>query len=342
MSQAQALYLRGPVFDRVLILGIPVLAILTAYYALYRPEHFIRILTLDLFFLGYHHVIATYTRLSYYQDRPEEMRFLVYYLPAMVLAAVSLTALAGFSWVIFTLYLHWQWWHYTRQSEGISKSLQFKTGSDNQHGGLARAVFYLVPLTAFLAMSARQPETFLFTKVWTLPVPGPLLWALVTVTGLSALWWLVGALRGLFQGQVSPAHLLYLLSHHGVYLVAYVLIEDITIGWLAINIWHNFQYILFVWHFNANRFREGVDPKHRVISWLVQPRMALVYAAFCILATALFYGAVDGALGLLQPHTSLPLVLIAYQSINFHHYIVDSYIWKIRRKEVKRTIGLEA
>jgi hypothetical protein len=32
--------------------------------------------------------------------------------------------------------------------------------------------------------------------------------------------------------------------------------------------------------------------------------------------------------------------LVIYQSINFHHYIVDSVIWKVRRKPLQTTLGI--
>jgi hypothetical protein len=36
----------------------------------------------------------------------------------------------------------------------------------------------------------------------------------------------------------------------------------------------------------------------------------------------------------------LPLALIVYQTINFHHYIVDALIWKLRRKPVQQVLGV--
>jgi hypothetical protein len=38
--------------------------------------------------------------------------------------------------------------------------------------------------------------------------------------------------------------------------------------------------------------------------------------------------------------TSLPLVAIAYQAINFHHYVVDAVIWKVRRRPVQQNFGI--
>jgi len=32
--------------------------------------------------------------------------------------------------------------------------------------------------------------------------------------------------------------------------------------------------------------------------------------------------------------------LVIYQTINFHHYIVDSIIWKLRKRPIQATLGL--
>jgi hypothetical protein len=38
--------------------------------------------------------------------------------------------------------------------------------------------------------------------------------------------------------------------------------------------------------------------------------------------------------------TSLPLVAIVFQAINFHHYLVDAVIWKVRKKPVRENFGI--
>jgi hypothetical protein len=40
--------------------------------------------------------------------------------------------------------------------------------------------------------------------------------------------------------------------------------------------------------------------------------------------------------------SALPIALMTYQSINFHHYIVDSFIWKSRRPKVREELGIKA
>jgi hypothetical protein len=37
---------------------------------------------------------------------------------------------------------------------------------------------------------------------------------------------------------------------------------------------------------------------------------------------------------------ALPAIII-YQTINFHHYIVDSIIWKARKKPMREALGLK-
>jgi F0F1-type ATP synthase assembly protein I len=55
------------------------------------------------------------------------------------------------------------------------------------------------------------------------------------------------------------------------------------------------------------------------------------------------YGALHYSLGWLAAvtATSLPLFIIAFQAINFHHYVVDAVIWKVRRKPIQQNLGIE-
>src|SRR5471032_1914060 len=156
------LYLKSARFDRMFVLGIPLLALATGALALGFPGYFFLILSLDMALLGYHHVISTYTRLLFDLKSARQHWALLIPLPLAVAGAVYLLAHTAGVAAIATLYLHWQWYHYTRQSEGINKAYGMKTRSTqagNPH--FNRAVFYLVPLAAFLMMSARPGSTFL-------------------------------------------------------------------------------------------------------------------------------------------------------------------------------------
>jgi len=116
-----------------------------------------------------------------------------------------------------------------------------------------------------------------------------------------------------------------------IFSAGYLLIADINTGWLVLNIWHNLQYVLIVWMFNVNRFEKGVDQQRRFLSTISQPRNVLLYALVCWAIGSTLYFNIDVVLGLFSK-SILPLSLLAYMTINFHHYVVDAIIWRRPRR----------
>jgi len=51
----------------------------------------------------------------------------------------------------------------------------------------------------------------------------------------------------------------------------------------------------------------------------------------CISVLTLIYYSSGKILGLLN-FTPLPLALVFYQAVNFHHYLVDGIIWRTRKQ----------
>ena len=139
-----------------------------------------------------------------------------------------------------------------------------------------------------------------------------------------------------WNGNLPLAHTLYMLSHFTVFYVGYLLIDSIDFGWLVLNIWHNAQYIAFVWIYNNNRFKSGIDPKAKFLSTISQKRNAWIYFLICLGASLIVYVAIDTVA------TALPALVVIYAGINFHHYIVDGVVWKLRKASVRQTLGIEA
>lgn len=332
-------WLRSARFDLTFIAAVALLGIASGALVAARPDLFALVLTLDLWFLAYHHVIATYTRLCFDIESARANRFLLVQLPPIVIGAVVLTYVVFGVWAIASLYLYWQWWHYTRQSYGVGQIYKRKAPTAfTQADWVTKAAVYVPPLWGIVHRSNQAPDTFLGLEVRVITVPG----AVETMLGIAAAaavaCWVVERTAAARRGEFAPAHALYMVSHWAVFFVGYVLIADIDAGWITLNVWHNAQYVLFVWLFNTNRFKAGVDPKARFLSRISQRGNAPKYFAVLLTISTVVYLASSTVLSAVD--SSLVLLLLAYQAINFHHYIVDSRIWKVRKKPMQETLRL--
>jgi hypothetical protein len=318
------------------------LAIASGVTAVVKPALFPAILAVDFWALGYHHVISTFTRLTFDKGSFLEHRFLVTWLPLILLAAAVFAVMWVGSWVLATTYLYWQWFHYTRQSYGIERVYRAKAGGDVPgNDRLTRWVLYLVPLWGILQRSWEAPEKFLMMPVKTLPVPRWLLMGVAAAAVASTLIWLGQVAVGVARERRVGPHTWYLISHLAVFVVGYLLIANINYGWLVLNVWHNAQYILFVWAYNNSRFRDGVEERHRFLSTLSQARNWPFYFLTLLGISTVWYLGLGQVLRMLQSQSTLPLFLVAYMTINFHHYLVDGVIWKVRSKKLRRNLGIK-
>ncbi len=135
-----------------------------------------------------------------------------------------------------------------------------------------------------------------------------------------------------------------MLTHIAVFSWAYLVIPSVDHGWLVVNVWHNAQYLMIVWMFNNNRFKNGVNQEHRFLSALSQNHVfnVICYLAVCLGITTVVYGLLN-FLFQLGPLAGIPAAaMVVYQTINFHHYIVDSLIWKVRRKNIQQTLQIQS
>ncbi len=338
-------WLRGPGFDGFFIVGIAAIALATGLVVTWNNNLFLPILAADLWILGYHHVVATYTRLAFdAQSFAENKGLILYLLPAVACAVVLLIMSAGL-WLVPTIYLYWQWWHYTRQSEGISKAYAGKS-RDKQLPSpwLARAALYSVPLTGILAVSHRAPHNFLYLPLRTLPVADFILLVAAIVTVAILAVWVFEQVKAYIAGRLAIPYVMYVTSHFIIYFFAYIYVKEIDYGWLIVNIWHNAQYILFVWLYNNRRFGGGFDKAHKFLSTISQNGRFVLYFGTCLTISTfvyfLFTSYLSDALSATFAITATMTGLIIYQTINFHHYIVDSLIWKLRKKPIRATLGL--
>jgi len=339
--QSKIGWIRNTPFDLTLIVAVAVIALASGAVSLAEPQLFKWILLADIWLLGYHHVVSTYTRIAFDKKSFSDHRFLVIQLPMIVLVTtVALVLTLGF-WVLPTIYLYWQWFHYTRQSYGIERIYRRKAGDGVLiHDRVVKWALYLLPLAGILYRSAQKQETFLGMEVVYLPVHTYVVVAVAMLALAALVYWMVYLIIAAWRGRLAVAHTLYLLSHHLIFLTGYILIDDITTGWLVLNVWHNAQYIMIVWLYNNNRFKEGIDKEHHFLSTISQTKNMLIYYGICIAISTSLYFVLHTADYKDAQGTIVPVTLVALMVINFHHYIVDGIIWKVRKKSLREKLGI--
>lgn len=329
-------WLMGARFDLGFIVGIAALALGSGIAVVIEPALFAPILFADLWLLGYHHVVSTYTRLCFDRQSFREHRMLLFGLPVVIFFAVLMIGGGLGIWALVTIYFYWQWFHYTRQSYGVAQFYARKAGETAPDSkNLTLAIIYLVPLWGILHRSHQGWTDFLGIPIVMAPVPGIVVDIAGVVAAIAVGAWLVNKVQQWRAGTLPVAHTLFVTSHLLIFAVGYVLIPSLVFGWLVINIWHNAQYIAFVWLYNNRRFEGKSDASARFLSWISQRKRAWAYLGLCVAISTGAYLSIDGLFG------GLGLVIVIYQAINFHHYIVDSLIWKARKPTMQKTMGIQ-
>ncbi|NQZ14733.1 MAG: hypothetical protein HRT94_07925 [Alphaproteobacteria bacterium] len=343
-------YLGSCGFDYVFIFGVMAIAIASGAIVVLEPNLFIPVLLIDLWLLGYHHVISTFTKLAGTKKDREQNKFLIYELPFLVFGAVVALYMGLGIWSVVTIYFFWQWYHYTRQAYGISAFYRRKSGKVETltPQKLDYWIVWAVPVWGIVHRCAQGWDTFLFQPVFLPQVPVWLNIAVGVVTCSALFFWLVTKVFDWAKGNLCLAPFLFVMSHHITFFVGYMAISDINAGWLVLNVWHNAQYIMFVWLFNQNRFQSAESKKKSPwLYWLSQrsPYRTLFYFVACIGLTTVVYGflhvsvvAVSGS----NAAMVTALTIIIFQTVNFHHYIVDSLIWKARKKSNQKIMKIDS
>jgi hypothetical protein len=337
-------WLYGPWFDGLFIFGTAGVALVLGALAMISPAMFLAVLLVDIWLFASPHVIATYTRIGFDKARVKKHWFLIFGLPPIVLVLVTMVALAYELGGLFTVYFIAQTYHVTRQSFGISRAYR---RADPQAAGpdrLSESLIYLFPLWGLMHRCTTAPDSFYGSPIYLPPVDAALTGATGVAAVLVCAWWGYRQVRLALAGRLNAAHSLFVASHLLVTAVAYLWITDITSGWLVVNIWHNLQYLLFVWLQNARRDAQpsGGAGQRSIDTQGLQPLMdplksAGKYLAVCLVLGAVMYQALSAA-GQQLIWSGLPTVFILHFTVNFHHYLVDGVIWK-RRKSAASPIA---
>jgi hypothetical protein len=323
-------------FDLGFIVGIAFLAAAMSGVTVYWPLLFIPMLTVHSWLFGYEHLWATYSKLVAHPDDRARHRTLIYLVPPLVLLGIYSVGQSFGLLGLYLIYFVGQLFHTVRQSWGLAQQYRRQAGGLTWDPvRLSEITLWSVPIWGFLHRCSQRPDEFLFQDFWLPPVPRLAVHIAAVSAGVLWSYWFYTRISALRRGELALGHTLYMISHLLVFLSAYVLIDELCSGWLLVNVWHNVQYIAFVWIYNRNRFSTGIDSRSRVLSWLSQRgigRTVLYLVATVALALPLYY--LLPQLGAMFDSwiktVAVPIAVIFSLTLTFHHYIADGIIWKRR------------
>jgi hypothetical protein len=327
-------------FDATLLVAPFALGLLAAAVVTSNPALYAAVVVADLWFLGYHHVVSTYTRLGFSSRGLLRNRFLALDLLVVIVLATTLLAFTAGAWVVASAFLYLQWFHYMRQGYGISR-MYFRATPEGQAAGpstapaasvrdpIANAVIYVVPIFAIAHRSTTMGDMFLAMPVKTIVPPQAIVTALAVAAAVTIGAWFIRFGQRVGSGTADLRYEGFVFSHIVIFLVAYVWTANANVGWLAINVWHNLQYVLVVWMVNVKKYSGRVDSEEPLLSRISQPGRPVTYFVCCLVITTVVYLALN-QFTVLVMGGGLAATLGIYMGINFHHYIVDAMIWKRR------------
>ncbi|ADU37967.1 hypothetical protein [Variovorax paradoxus] len=291
------------------------------------------VLYIDIWLFANPHIIATYTRIRQISPSIKTHWVLIFAAPVLIAGGLTIIALAYEAAGLLALYFVLQAFHVTRQSYGIARRCDRQLQTPYQR--LPYFLIYIFPVWGYLHRGAQASDSFLGYPIWLPPVPQELAFAIGVVAVVGALFWFARLWHCRSAEQENSLFSSFVLSHLLVSLVSYILINDITLGWLVVNVWHNIQYLVFVYRQQRSDIKAN-DKSGKLESTLAARKSIFEIlkrpAAFflgCLTVGAIFYVAAD-RVGESLIWLGFPTILIAHLILNFHHYLADGFIWRRR------------
>jgi hypothetical protein len=272
--------------------------------------------------------VRLYTKPGAFRD----YRFLTMGLPLVTLATLTLALLfadaAGSH--LLSLYLTWSPFHYGAQAYGLAVMYCYRSGL--QLSLLDRRLIRTACLMPFAFTFVNGPASGLpWLAPWLMGMPTVEVarQGLVKLLGFASLLLpLVVYGRSIAQKRSLPLISALAIASNAVWLI--VLLSRGAFWWAAV--FHGLQYLAIVTIFHVrDRQRVATQP----VGWL-WPTVTF-YGSCVLLGYLLFkawpYAYVMAGFGMAE---SMLLVIAA---INIHHFVVDAFIWKLRRGSNAQTVN---
>jgi hypothetical protein len=324
-----------PLFDYLLIGGGLSLAVTLVVALRAHGTELIGPLTLAYVVLATNaaHFASSTVRLYAKPGSFREWPFLTMAFPlvALVLLTTCMSAAGRLGPHLQSLYLTWSPYHYAAQAYGIAVVYAVRSGCRLAPGD--KRLLWWVAVLPFGYNVLTAPEVgihWLAPSTW-LAAPGVrvALATIATVLQVAAIFAPLALFAKVWRAPSGPLPLVSLLAvvTNGVWF--FVLAPRDAFVWATV--FHGVQYlaIVLVFHVRDRLARPGNrhGPAYHA-AWFYGTSVLLAYGLFNCLPLAYVaagYGRVEA-------------VLLVVAAINIHHFVVDAYIWRLKRDAGNRRV----
>jgi hypothetical protein len=237
----------------------------------------------------------------------------------------------------------WNVWHTVMQRHGINRIYAGKAGGGLETPGHARRdlhlLWSLVALTAVVTTMFR-PETFaaIGNARRVLRAVDPVLhgaagWLVLGAIAVVVVWVGVRWARFELAAAVGPRERLPRLGFwlSTIALLSVFVAHGPIVGYLCFGVAHAIEYVFFFHVFGRRKFA-GREPSRRNLVGGMLARPLVWGPVFALALAGLFFALVD--------HRKTEPYLVYYTATSLLHFLYDGWIWKVRKPEVARPLGL--
>jgi hypothetical protein len=275
--------------------------------------------------------VRLYTKPGTFKGLP----FVTMALPLVTLAvlAAAVVFAEAVGQHVMNLYLTWSPYHYAAQTYGLAVMYCYRSGLSL--APLDRGLFRAACVSPFLYAFFKGPIAGLewFVPATVLSEPTVAFWRALLVTGLGGLALFLPFFlmtRHAVRGRALPLISVMIMVANATWWTSLQYVQSFF--WVAT--FHALQYLAIVMIFHVKERLAMPGNRH---AWSYHA--ATFYLACLALAYLLFntwpYAFVAAGFGLVES------TLLVVAVVNIHHFLVDAYIWRLRRDPNYRVVSEE-
>jgi hypothetical protein len=334
---AERPWMLAPGIDLLLFLGVTLLTLIPWVVSdvLHYPGWYV---ILGVGAVNGPHLISTWTRVYLLPGERFKRPVRYWVIPGLARAfAIGADATGGL-WLRLarSMIFYWATWHFVAQSWGVMRIYQRKhAAAERLEARLEKALIFLPAFFCALHRLYTGPWELFGVEVIHVRPPALLvngLGALIVALALAYLylWFTSGKQRPAYE-WVRPT---YLVFNFLGFAMPFLVIRDGNSAFGAAALWHAVQYMAIVWLYNDRRWRAGVDPNARLVSWVSQRGRPLAYLALIGACAAVVYIIAFGVSFFVQ-RPFMDIALTFWTGFTLGHYYLDGVIWKSRRYDLR-------